>query len=147
MEGKRGKCPKCDAVVRIPRKGSARAARTARGREKFPGAFGALAGFATFLNIFALAGFLFLAFIGVYTGVTALVHGTEGFYGPLGFFREYADADVAHPTLVGLGFIVGGVAVGALYFLFVSATAQVLRLFISVERSLIVICDQLSRRT
>ncbi|MHC4469360.1 MAG: FmdB family zinc ribbon protein [Planctomycetota bacterium] len=146
MEGKRGRCPKCDGVVKIPRKGGGRSGRTPKARNRYTPPYGALAAFATFLNFLALAGFLCLAFIGVYTGVTALVHGPDGFYGPLGLFREYAEADIAHPTIVGLAFIVGGLAMGSLHFLFVSAAAQVLRLFISVERSLVEVSDHLARR-
>ena len=109
MEGKRGRCPQCDAVVKIPRKGGRRKSRSAnRDAPRHTPSYAALMGFAKFLSILAFAGLLGLTFIGVYTGITAMVHGPEGFYGPVHLFQEYAEEHVDHPTLVGIGFIVGG---------------------------------------
>lgn len=148
MEGKKGRCPKCDAIVTIPARLTSRPRRGGAfarvPRENTGPAHGSLSGLAAFLSISAWVLFLAFAFIGVYSAVTALM-GPEEFHGPMGFFSEYADQVADSPSLMAVAFAAGGIVVGALVFLVLSATAQSLRLFISLERSLADITRSLGR--
>ena len=146
MEGKKGRCPKCDAVLTIP----ARAARKRRGgaftkppRDRAPTPHGGIAAFAVVLSVLGLVSLLAFASVGVYTGVTAF-RGPDAFHGPFGLFRDYAASAREHPTWVGLGFIFGGLLVGGFSAIVLSAVGQCLRLFVSLERSLERIADRLT---
>ncbi len=148
MAGRKGRCPECDAVLTIP-SGPSRAsrsgafARLARGES--PGRRSRLLWLARVFGALALLGFLAIAGGGVFTGVTAL-RGPGYFQGPLGLFSDLADEAQRSPTLVGAGFIAGGILVGAFVFIVLAGTGQLLRVFASMERSLADIAELLSRR-
>jgi hypothetical protein len=138
MEGKKGRCPQCDAVLSIPSKPGRRrrgGAFSRPPREPVVRSYGGLSNFATLLTLLGLLSLLAFAGIGVYTGVTAF-RGPDSFHGPFGLFSEYAAAARENPTWIGIAFIVGGLLLGGLAALVLTAVGQGLKLLLSLEEKL-----------
>jgi len=138
MAGKKGRCPKCDAILTIPAKetrGPKGGAHVRLPREAADRPYGHVALLSKVLSVAAFLLLLFSAGLGVFVGVSAF-RAPETFQGALGLFTEMSDKVRDQPTLMGLAFIVGGILVGSLLFLFVSAAAQRLKLFVSIDRGI-----------
>lgn len=140
MEGRKGRCPECDAVLEVPATGD-RSVRSRGGaftplpRSDEEAGYRSLSLFASVLSLLSVVALLGFAFVGVFTGFTAF-KGGGSFRGPLGLFEDCAPAAREQPMLVGIGFIVGGLVVGGLAALVLAATSQCFRLFISLDKSL-----------
>ena len=146
MEGRKGRCPECDAVISIPavsEKPTRSGAFTEVPRSRVPAPSGGLIAMANILSFLAVLCLLAFAYLGVYTGVTAF-KGPESFGGPFGLFADYESAVEASPAIVGVAFCIGGLLVGFISFLILLATSQAVKMFVSLERSLREIAAQLS---
>lgn len=144
MQGRKGRCPQCDAVLTIPGPPEKRPRRGAFARPPRRNAErsrGSLNFFATALTFLGLVSLLAFAAIGVYTGVTAF-RGGHAFHGPFGFFAGAAGTAESHPIPVGIAFILGGFLVGGFTAVVLAAVGQCLKLFLSLERSLSEIADR-----
>lgn len=145
MQGRKGRCPQCDAVLTIPGPPEKRPRRGAfvRPPRQSPGrSRGSLSLLATGLTVLGLLSLLAFAAIGVYTGVTAF-RGAHSFHGPFGLFSGAAPMAKAHPIPVGVAFILGGFVVGGFAAVVLAAVGQCLKLFLSLEQSLSDIADRL----
>ena len=146
MEGRKGRCPECDAVIAIPSDGGKPprgGAFTAVARSRPPAPSGGLIAMANILSFLAVICLLAFAYVGVYTGVTAF-KGPEAFGGPFGLFADYESAVETSPAIVGVAFCVGGLLVGFISFLILLATSQAVKMFVSLERSMREISAHLS---
>ncbi|MEN8148894.1 MAG: hypothetical protein ABFS86_03670 [Planctomycetota bacterium] len=146
MAGRKGRCPECDGVISIPGD-EARAPRggafTPIPRERPAAPSGGLVAMANLVTVLAVASLLLCAYVGVYTGVTAF-KGAESFHGAFGLFSDCQAAVEANSTLMGVAFCLGGLLAGFLSFVILLATAQAVRMFLSLERSLREIAWQLT---
>lgn len=148
MAGRKGRCPECDAVISIPAPSGE--GRTPRGgaftpipRDRPSAPSGGLVAMANLLTVLAVASLLACAYIGVYTGVTAF-KGAESFHGAFGLFEDSKEAVESNSALMGVAFCMGGLLTGFLSFLILLATAQAVKMFLSLERSLREISWQLT---
>jgi hypothetical protein len=138
MAGRKGRCPTCDTVIEIPApKGAPKPppARPSPAAAPAAPAYRLTNGLAAVLGYLAFLSLLLFASVGVYTGVTAF-RGPEHFRGPLGLFAEFGEQVEANRWVVGAGFILVGSALGALSFVLFTAAGQILRITLSIERSL-----------
>lgn len=148
MAGKRGRCPECDAVVSIPAAPGQRPrggafARLPEQRQNRPG-YGAVLFVSRLLGLMGFLLLLGIVAIGVYCGVKCFSE-PENFQGVFGMFKGYAESVRDHSVWWGAGFILGGGLVGTLVFFLLAGAGQVLRLFMSIERTLADISDDLKK--
>ena len=147
MAGKRGRCPECNAILSIPgrkkRLPKGGAYGKVRGDRRIQ-SYGWLSGVSFLLSVTAFLFFLVFLGLGVFSLVTA-VQDPGAFHGPWGMLAGFADSVKAQPFLMGAAFLLGGLAAGCLSFVLLAAVAQMLRLFISLDRSLVNISERLSR--
>jgi ribosomal protein S27E len=137
MAGKKGRCPECDAILSIPSpKGGTKRRKAPRTATPAPAAtYGKLSFLGGMMSFLGLVSLLGLAGSGVFTGVSA-IRFPESFVCPLGLFDSLSGAVASQPILMGLGFAVGGILLGALFFLVLNAAGQAFLVLISIERSL-----------